>query len=100
LKVVIISMILGRSVFYCENGWSYKTRRRTWAQSRQETVDAIAEVEDPIDDEDSDDYEEMNAAPVCVPQRRVRGRAVAPPLVLDLGMWLNIINVKPPYHAD
>ena len=42
----------------------------------------------------------MEEAPVRVPQRRVRGPAVAPPLTLDPGMWLNVANVKPPYLAN
>ena len=42
----------------------------------------------------------MGEAPVRVPQRRVRGPAVVPPLALDPGMWLNMVNVKPPYLAD
>ena len=35
-----------------------------------------------------------------VTHRRVRGPAVAPLLVLDPGMWLNMVCVKPPYLAD
>ena len=37
----------------------------------------------------------MNEAPMLIPHRRVRGPAVAPTLALDLGMWLNMVNVKP-----
>ena len=35
-----------------------------------------------------------------VPQRMARGPAVAPQLALDPGMWLNMVNVKPPYLPD
>ena len=69
-------------------------------QRRQEAVDALVLVEDPMNEEDSDDNEEMGEAPVRIPQRRVRGLAVAPPLALDPGMWLNMVNVTPPYLAD
>ena len=78
-----------------------RTRRaEARAQRQQGAVDALAAVEDPMNDEDSDDHEEMGEAPVRVPQRRLRGPAVAPPLALDPGMWLNIINVKPPYLTN
>jgi len=70
------------------------------AQRRQEAVDALAAVEDPIDEEYSDDDEEMEEEHVRVPQRIVRGPALVPPLALNPGMWLNMINVKPPYLAD
>ena len=70
------------------------------AQRRQEDVDALAAVEDPFNNEVLDDNEEMGEAPVRVPQRKVRGLAVASPLALDPGMWLNMVNVKPPYLAD
>ena len=53
-----------------------------------------------MDEEDSDDNEEMEEALVRVPQRIVRGPVVAPQLALDPGMWLNMVNVKPPYLAD
>jgi len=74
-------------------------RAEARAQRRQEAVEALVVGEDMINDEDLDDNEEMEEAPVRVPQRRVRGPAVAP-LALDPGMWLNIVNVKPPYLAD
>ena len=45
--------------------------------------------------EDSDDNEEMEEAHVRVPQRRVRGPAVAPTLI-----WLNMVNAKPSYLSD
>ena len=83
-------------MFYWENGWSCET-----AQGRQEAVDALAAIEDPIgDEEDSDDNEEMDEAPVLVSQRRVRSLALAPSLALDPGMWLNTVNVKPQYLAN
>ena len=69
------------------------------AQRRQKTVDVLAAVEDPINEEDSDDNEDMDEAPVPVSQRRVRGPTVVPSLALDPGMWLNM-NVKPQYLAD
>ena len=34
-----------------------------------------------------------------IPHTRVRGPAVAP-LALDIGMWLNMVNVKSPNIAD
>ena len=75
-------------------------RAEARAQRWQEAVDALAAVEDPMNDEDSDDNEEMGEALVRVPQRRVRNPVVAPPLALDPGMRLNMVNVKPPYLAD
>ena len=42
----------------------------------------------------------MGEAPERVPQRRERGPAVAPPLALDPGIWLNMVNAKPPHLAD
>jgi len=39
-----------------------------------------------MDEEDSDDNEEMEEAHVLVPQRRVCDPAVAPPLALDPGI--------------
>ena len=47
-----------------------------------------------MNDEDSDDNEEMGEA--HVPQRKFRGPAVE----LDSRMWLNLVKVKPPYLAD
>jgi len=40
----------------------------------------------------------MEEAPERVPYTRVHGPSVAPPS--DPGMWLNMVNVKPPYLAD
>ena len=57
---------------------------------------SLAAVEDEIEEEDSDENEEMDEAFVRVPQRRVRGPVVTPPLTLDPGMWLNMVHVKPP----
>ena len=48
------------------------------AQRRQEAVDVLAAVSDPIDEDDSDDNEEIDEAHVRVLQRRVRGPAMAP----------------------
>jgi len=53
-----------------------------------------------MDEEDSDDNEEMDEAPVRVRQRRVCGPAVALSLALDPGMWLNMLIMKPPYLPD
>ena len=52
------------------------------------------------EEDDSDDNEDMEEAPVRVTQWRVRGPVVAPLLALDPGMWLNMVCVKPPYLAD
>ena len=68
-------------------------RAEARAQRRQDAVDALAAVEDPTNEEDSDDNEEMGEAPYRV-------LAVAPPLALDPGMWLNMVNVKPLYLAN
>ena len=52
------------------------------------------------DEKDLDDYEQINEASVHVPQSRLRGPTVAPPLALDSRMWLNMVHVKPPNIAD
>ena len=64
-----------------------------WRQEAAEAVGAGQENEN----EDSDDNEEMEDVPVRVPHRRARGPAVVPQLALDPGMWMNMVNVKPPY---
>ena len=43
-----------------------------WAQRQQEAVDALAVVEDQINDEDSVNNEELEKTPVRVPQRKER----------------------------
>ena len=37
---------------------------------------------------------------VRAPHERVRPPAVIAPLTMDPGLWLNIVNVKPPYSLD
>ena len=69
-------------------------------QDAQKAVEAVVAGEYMVNEEDSDDNEEMEIAPVRVPQRIVRGPAVTPPLALDPRMWLNMVNVKPPYLSD
>jgi len=71
-------------------------RAEARAQRRQGAVESLAAV----DEEDSDDNEEMDEAPARVPQRKLRGLAVAPPLALNPGMWCNMVNMKLPYLAD
>ena len=76
-------------------------RAEARAQRRQDAVDTLASVENPIDEEDSDDNEEMKEAHARTPYRRVPGPAVAPQLALPHpGMRLNMVNVKPLYLAD
>ena len=65
-------------------------------QDAQKAVEAVVAGEYMVNEEDSDDNEEMEIAP----QQIVRGPAVTPPLALDPGMWLNMVNVKPPYLPD
>jgi len=72
-------------------------RAEARAQRRQEAAEAVVAGEDMENEEDSDNNEEMEETPVRVPQIIVRGPAVAPPLALDPGIWLNMVNVKPPY---
>ena len=75
-------------------------RAEARAQRQQGAVESLAAVEDPIDEEDSDDNEELGEAPVRVPQRKRRGPSVALPLALDTEIWLNMVDVKTPYLAD
>ena len=75
-------------------------RAEARVQRQKEAVGALAAIEDPMDEEDSDDNEEKEEAPVRVPQKRVRGPAMSPPLALDPGIRLNMVNLKPPYLAD
>ena len=42
----------------------------------------------------------MDEACVLVPQRRVHDPVVVSALALDPEMWLNMVDVKPPYLAD
>ena len=37
---------------------------------------------------------------VWVPRGRVLPPRAVPPLAMDPGMWLNMVNVKPPYLVD
>ena len=75
-------------------------RAEARAQRRQEAAEAVVTDQDRVNEEDSDDNEEMEEVPVRVLQRIARGLAVAPQLALDPGMWLNMVNVKPPYLPD
>ena len=58
-------------------------RAEARAQRRQEAAEAVVAGQDMVNEEDSDDNEEMEEAPVRVPNRIVRGPAVDPPLALD-----------------
>ena len=66
-------------------------RAETRAQRRQEAAEAVVAGQDMVNKEDSDDNEEMEEAPVRIPQRIVRGPAVAPQLALDPEMWFKVI---------
>jgi len=70
------------------------------AQRRQEAAEAVVAGQENVNEEDSDDNEEMEEVPVRIPRGRARGPAVAPQLALDPGMWLNMVNVKPPDLPD
>ena len=56
------------------------------------------------DTEDEDILEERGAAPVRIriPGSRARGEPPAAeiPAPIDPGMWLSMINVKPPHLSD
>jgi hypothetical protein len=75
-------------------------RAEARAQRRQEAAEAVVAGQENVNEEDSDDNEEMEEVPVRVPQRKARGPAVVPQLALDPGMWMNMVNVKPPYLPD
>jgi hypothetical protein len=71
--------------------------------ARQVAVGAVA---GPVanDGDNSDDIEEVEN-PIAVPARGARRGAqaaapVAAPLVMDPGMWLNMVNVKTPQLSD
>ena len=49
-----------------------------------------------MDEEDSDDNEEVDEDMCVFP----REEYVALSLALDPGMWLNMLNMKPPYLPD
>jgi hypothetical protein len=75
-------------------------RAEARAQRRQEAAEAVVAGQENENEEDLDDNEEMEDVPVRVHHRRARGPAVVPQLALDPGMWMNMVNVKPPYLPD
>ena len=75
-------------------------RAKARAQRRQKAAEAVVAGQERVNEEDSDDNEEIEEVPVRFPQRMARGPAVAPQLALDPGMWMNMVNVKPPNLPD
>ena len=77
-------------------------RAEARAQRRQEAAEAVEAGQDNeiVNEADSDDNEQVEEVPVRVPQRLARIPAVAPQLALDPGMWMNMVNVKPPHLPD
>ena len=75
-------------------------RAEARAQRQQEAAEAVVAGQENENKEDSDDNEEMEEVPVRVPARRARNPAVVPQLAVDPGMWMNMVNVKPPYLPD
>ena len=58
-------------------------------------------VDNQIDvDSDSSSDNELLEEVVRVPHGRARPPAVIAPLAMDPGLWLNMVNVKPPYLLD
>ena len=49
---------------------------------------------------DSSSGDESLEEVVRAPLGRVRPPAIVAPLAMDPGMWLNMVNVKPPYLVD
>ena len=65
-------------------------------ESRRENV----VFEDADVDSDSSSGNETLEEVVRVPLGRAIPPAVAAPLAMDPGMWLNMVNIKPPYFVD
>ena len=64
-------------------------------------VDIAEVVDNQIDvDSDSSSDNELLEEVVRVPRGRARPPAIVAPLAMDPGMWLNMVNVKPPYLVD
>jgi hypothetical protein len=64
-------------------------------------VDIAEVVDNQIDvDSDSSSDNELLEEVVRVPHGRARPPAVIAPLAMDPGLWLNMVNVKPPYLLD
>ena len=64
-------------------------------------VDIAEVVDNQIDVEsDSSSDNELLEEVVRVPHGRARPPAVIAPLAMDPGLWLNMVNVKPPYLSD
>ena len=64
-------------------------------------VDIAGVVDNQIDVEsDSSSDNELWEEVVRAPHGRVRPPAVISPLVMDPGLWLNMVNVKSPYLLD
>jgi len=64
-------------------------------------VDIAEVVDNRIDVEsDSSSDNELLEEVVRVPHGRARPPAVIAPLAMDPGLWLNMVNVKPPYLLD
>jgi len=64
-------------------------------------VDIAEVVNNQIDvDSDSSSDNELLEEVVRVPHGRARPPAVIAPLAMDPGLWLNMVNVKPPYLSD
>ena len=57
-------------------------------------------LEDADVESDSSSENEILEEVVRAPHGRARPPAIVAPLAMDPGMWLNMVNVKPPYLVD
>ena len=64
-------------------------------------MDIVEVVDNQIDvDSDSSSENELLEEVVRAPHGRARPPAVIAPLIIDPGLWLNMVNVKPPYLSE